>query len=149
MPGYPDVELLIDRLELEPHPEGGYFRETWRSDLVVPADALTPDHGGPRNAGTSILYLLPAGEVSARHRVVSDELWLFQHGDPLDLTIESPDGAASETFAVGATPECTFQKLVPAHHWQSAESQGGTAGYTLVACIVVPGFDFDDFEMSE
>lgn len=147
MTDHPSAQQLIERLGLEPHPEGGYFRETWRSSLTLPADALTADHGGARDAGTSILYLLPEDDRSARHRVCSDELWLFQCGAPLRLTIESPDGDQSADILLGAEKSCRFQKLVPANHWQSAQSTGGHAGYTLVGCVVVPGFDFADFEM--
>lgn len=143
------VNRWVERLGLEPHPEGGYFRETWRSELVLPGEVLTPSHGGERNAGTSILYLLPSGERSARHRVASDELWLFQAGDPLDLRIEDPDSGQERRVRLGLGEGQQLQALVPAGWWQSAGGVDGEAGYTLVGCVVVPGFDFADFEMAD
>ncbi len=147
MTEFPSLDVMIDRLDLEPHPEGGYFRETWRSDLTLPADALSDDHDGPRSAGTSILYLLPDNEKSELHRVASDELWLFQYGDPLELSIQTAKSRPADTVTIGNQPGQDFQARVPANYWQSAQSLGGDAGFTLVACVVVPGFDFDDFEM--
>ncbi len=143
----PSLDFLIDHLRLSPHPEGGYYRETWRSDLRLPAEAL-PDHGGPRSAGTAINYLLPRDEESALHRVCSDELWFFQLGDPLQLRIKEKLNADARALTLGCRPRDQLQVLVPADHWQSARSEGGPAGYTLVACVVVPGFDFADFEMA-
>lgn len=148
MTDFPDADALIDRLELEPHPEGGYFRETWRSDLELPANVLTPDHDGRRNAGTSILYLVPADDDSAPHRVASDELWLHHFGDPLELTVRRARNRSGDTVVLGPGPDHRFQSVVPANHWQSARSTGEEAGYSLMACVVVPGFDFDDFEMA-
>ncbi len=143
-----EVQRWVERLDLEPHPEGGYFRETWRSGVVLPGEVL-PAHGGDRNAGTSILYLLPSGERSARHRVASDELWLFQAGDPLDLAIEDPETGEEKKIRLGLGEGQKLQALVPAGWWQSAEGAAGEAGYTLVGCVVVPGFDFADFEMAD
>ena len=143
----PSLDFLIDHLRLSPHPEGGYYRETWRSDLQLPAEAL-PAHCGSRSAGTAIYYLLPHDQQSALHRVCSDELWLFQLGDPLELRIQGHRDEDARTLTLGCRPEDDLQRLVPANHWQSARSLGGPAGYTLVACIVVPGFDFADFEMA-
>ena len=131
----------IQKLNLQPHPEGGFYRETWRSDLNLPADAIP--HGNPRSAGTSIYFLLPSGVRSNWHRVASDELWIFQFGDPLDLQMGQPDDF--ETLVLG--PAGQMQSVVPANAWQAAESRGGNHGYTLVCCVVVPGFDFEDFEM--
>ncbi|MGM0578416.1 MAG: cupin domain-containing protein [Myxococcota bacterium] len=141
------VEELITTLGLARHPEGGYFRETWRSELELPASAL-PDHPGARSAGTSILYLLPAGRISALHRVRSDELWLFQMGDPLRLRL-GPERDPLEEYVLGPRPGDRLQVLVPAGWWQTAAPIDGPAGYTLVGCVVVPGFDFADFEMAD
>jgi len=144
------ADALIDRLGLEAHPEGGYFRETWRSDLELPADVL-PDHDGPRSAGTSILFMLPDGARSALHRVTSEELWLYQGGDAVQLTMQPAlrtSDARIETVTVGPEPGQQFQAVVPGGWWQAAEHVPGAAGYVLVACVVVPGFDFADFEMA-
>ncbi len=147
MTDHPTLDEMIDRLKLEPHPEGGFFREVWRSPLELPAGVLTDDHDGERNAGTSILYLLPEDDDSAPHRVCSAELWLYQYGNPLRLTIEPPGDERATEAVLGPGPNQAFQKLVPPNHWQKARPLPGAAGYTLVGCVVVPGFDFQDFEM--
>jgi predicted cupin superfamily sugar epimerase len=125
--------------DLAPHPEGGYFRETYRCEVTV-TPAGWP---GPRSLATAILYLLPAGERSAWHRVRGDELWLWQGGLPMELGLEpgarllGPDRAAGHEL----------QLLVAAGAWQSATPVGET-GWSLVACVVAPGFDFADFELA-
>ena len=126
-----DAASVIRALGLLPHPEGGHYRETWRD---VPAT------GGGRGAGTAILFLLGAGERSAWHRVDAAELWLWQAGAPLALLVSprtqlrlGPDLGSGEVL----------QGLVPAHHWQSAESLGG---WTLCSCVVAPAFEFAGFE---
>jgi hypothetical protein len=140
-----DVTNIVDELELEPHPEGGFYRETYRSVLTLPPTAL-PDHDGPRSAGSSILYLLPYGEISAWHRVASDELWLYQAGDPMELKMRPDEDTADAKHVVGMAGD--LQVLVPAGWWQSASPSQGEYGYSLVACVVIPGFDFDDFELA-
>lgn len=130
-----DVEKIIQTLGLQPHPEGGYYRETWRSERVLHLD----DYDGPRNAGTAILFLLPAGAQSRRHRVRSDELWFWQGGDSMELTV------AGSRVELGPRK---LQAVVPGGEWQSARPLDGTYGYSLVSCVVIPGFDFADFEMA-
>lgn len=128
---------LIAQLGLAPHPEGGHYRETYRHR---PA-------GGGRGHSTLIHYLLQAGEVSHWHRVNdADEVWLFQAGSPLELTL-SPDGETRQDRILGpdvANGE-TPQILVSQGVWQSARSLGL---YTLAACLVTPAFDFAGFEMA-
>lgn len=141
----PSIQQLVANLRLEPHPEGGYYRETWRSPLTLPRDVLPNGYGGDRAAGTLILYLLPSGSRSRLHRVRSDELWLFHGGDPLQLTVRS-DRQHPITHILG--PEDLYQVLVPAGYWQEAEPLVGPAGYSLVGCVVVPGFEFSDFELA-
>ena len=127
---------LIDQLGLAPHPEGGWYRETWRAD--------TPDGG--RAAGTAIYYLLAVGDSSHWHRVDAAEIWHFYAGAPLSLTV-SPDGHDAEAMLLG--PEIATgqrpQLIVPPGWWQTAVSMGA---WTLVGCTVSPGFDFDGFEMA-
>lgn len=142
----PTVDKIVTELELEPHPEGGYFREIWRSELTLSSDVL-PDHPGERSAGTSIVYLLETDQVSALHRVRSDELWFYQMGDPMKLEIGPDANDGLEQRLVGPPPDAQLQVMVPAGWWQSATPAAGPAGYSLVACVVVPGFDFADFEM--
>jgi uncharacterized protein len=126
---------LIEQLKLEPHPEGGYYREIFRSaDLVAPADGR-----GPRAALTTIYFLLPAGIVSRWHRVASDEVWHLYEGGPLEVLSVDPAFAALARHELEArAPVCT----VAAAHWQAARTLGD---YALVGCTVGPGFDFADF----
>jgi uncharacterized protein len=140
-------EELIRRLGLEPHPEGGFFRELWRSPLVLSAEALPPDYGGWRTAGTSIIYLLPRDQISSWHRVRSDELWIHQAGDPLELTMCIEREESQNIVHLGLAEGQLPQAAVPGGWWQTARSLEGPAGYSLVACVVVPGFDFRDFEL--
>ncbi len=143
-----EIISLIDKLQLQPHPEGGFYRETWRSDLCLPKSILSDDYTGSRSAGTAILFLLPTGHFSQWHRVRSAELWFHQSGDPLELVIaETLDGASQLSIHLGR--DYTFQAIVPPNHWQRATPIVGTAGYALVGCVVVPGFDFADFELGD
>lgn len=131
------AEEIIAAFDLAPHPEGGWYRQTW----VAEAEA------GERPAGTAILFLLREGERSHWHRVDAAEIWHFHAGAPLELLI-APDtqGPAvahrlGTDFAQGARP----QAIVPPHHWQAARSLGG---WTLVGCTVSPGFRFEGFELA-
>ena len=128
---------IIAALELQPHPEGGHYRETYRH---APAD-------GSRGAMTAIYYLLAVGDVSAWHRVNdADEIWHYYAGAPLVLTL-SPNGHDAESYHLG--PDISRaqkpQVVVPAGCWQTAESLGA---WTLVGCTVGPAFSFDGFEMA-
>ena len=127
------AELARD-LSLVPHPEGGFYRETYRSPLMVP----TPR--GPRAASTAILFLLTAESFSALHRIASDELWHFHAGDTLEIVRL---GAPSILLG-GGRP----QAMVPAGEWFGARLAPGGA-WALCGCTVAPGFDFADFEMGE
>ena len=135
------VAELIRTLGLTAHPEGGYYREIWRSDSSVePADGR-----GARSALTSIYFLLPEGAVSRWHRVRSDEIWHHYEGAPLLLVLASPDATITVRHRLGPFgPEQTPERIVPAGWWQAARSLGE---YTLVGCTVGPGFEFADFEM--
>jgi uncharacterized protein len=130
------VQDLIQSLDLQAHPEGGFYRETWRSNLILPQSTLP---------GTAILFLLPTGHSSRWHRVKSAELWFHQAGDPLELTIAQSIESESPSIYLGR--DRTFQAVVPPNWWQKAQPIDGDAGYSLVACVVVPGFDFADFEL--
>jgi len=145
------VRALIERLELVVHPEGGWYRETWRSPVELSAEALPPGYPGPRRLLTSIYYLLPTGARSALHRVRSEELWLHHQGDDLLLGIGPSIEAASQTSSarrLGQGSGATLQAIVPAGHWQQAQALEGPAGYALVGCVVAPGFEFEDFEIA-
>lgn len=128
---------LIERLGLEPHPEGGFYREVYRHE----------DPYGGRGAVTTIYFLLKAGEVSKWHRVDADEIWHHYDGASLELSIAAEKGAPVEAFILGkdfAKGETAVQ-VVPAHHWQAAKSQGP---WTLAGCTVAPAFNFDGFKMA-
>lgn len=131
------VRALIDRLGLAPHPEGGWYRETWRGPVG-------PDG---RATGTAIHFLLEAGQSSHWHRVDAEEFWLWHAGSPLRLlTAESDRHAATETrlgpdVLGGDVP----QLRIPANHWQAAQAE---QGWTLVSCLVVPGFEFSGFTLA-
>jgi hypothetical protein len=126
---------MIASLGLQRHPEGGFYRETFRA----------PD--APRGASTSILFLLPAGEQSRWHRVDADEHWLFHDGDALELLIADPASGARERIVLGrdvARGERP-QAVVPRGWWQAARPLGD---WTLVGCVVAPAFEFARFQMA-
>lgn len=131
------------QLDLAPHVEGGWFRETWRTGA-----SATPDgYPGPRAYATGIHYLLHPGERSRWHRVRSDELWLWHSGGPLRLRFGGQEATPAEhttrllgmSVAAGERP----QILIPAGEWQAAEPAGDEP--VLVSCVVAPGFDFADY----
>lgn len=128
------MKSLIDKYNLAPHPEGGYFREIYRSDLIVDSDLAK----APRNAATHIYFLLTRGQVSRFHRVVHDEIWHFYDGDSLTLYLFNGTGIEKQNIGPGKQ----FMAVVPAGTWQAAETTGS---HTLVGCTVAPGFDFTDF----
>mgnify|MGYP000131465446 CR=1 FL=1 len=136
-----EAARLIDSLNLQPHPEGGWYRETWRSVGEVDLPPL-----GARSAGTAIYYLLQRGERSRWHRVDAAEIWHWYAGGPLSMTV-SENGHDAESFVLG--PEIGAgqrpQRIVPADWWQTATSLGA---WTLVGCTVSPGFEFSGFELA-
>ena len=142
---FPDMDdrasHLISTLGLQPHPEGGHFREVFRSaSSVQPQDAR-----GERSALTTIYFLLRAGEQSRLHRVASDEVWHFYEGDPLELVWAGPEGEWVQQTQLGPVSSGMAPvAVVPAGCWQAARPTGA---YTLVGCSVGPGFDFADFQM--
>lgn len=137
-----ETERIIAMLDLKPHPEGGWYAETFRSPVTVRLH-----DGRERRAVTTIHFLLEAGRFSAWHRVSSDEIWHFQQGNPLDLVTIDPQGMVVTTVL---GPELArgmkTHHAVPAGWWQAARPKG-PEGNTLVVCTVSPGFDFADFEM--
>ena len=134
---HPEARSLVERLALAPHPEGGFYRETWRSPLRV----STPR--GDRAAMTIIHYLLPADSFSAFHRVHADEVWQHAGGDPLELHLVDP-GGAHEVHRLG--PGALPHAVVPAGWWQGARVLGKR--FALAGCTVAPGFEFADFELA-
>ncbi|MEJ8846746.1 cupin domain-containing protein [Variovorax rhizosphaerae] len=142
------AQQLIDALGLQPHPEGGWYREVFRSsDRVSPADGRAPRH-----ALTSIYFLLEAGQHSRWHRVLSDEVWVHLEGATLALwTCDSALGTAPVCTHVGPVDDHGRrpQHVVRAGEWQAARplAADGTSAYSLAACMVAPGFDFADFAL--
>jgi predicted cupin superfamily sugar epimerase len=134
--------------DLAPHPEGGWYRETWRSDVVVEPDG----YDGPRAAATAILFALHPGESSTWHVVRSAEVWLWHLGGPLLLRLggggdrPSEVSAHVETLGPDVASGQRLQTVVPPSVWQAAEPAGDEA--VLVSCVVAPGFDFADFRLA-
>ena len=140
---YPTAEELIQALGLQPHPEGGAFAETYRCPLTLHTHA-------EGNLATAIYFVLRGGQSSAWHKVVSDELFLHQGGDPYLLRrIDETGALIHEPVGIDVAAGQRPQRLVPANQWQAAVVvAGGQHGYALVACIVTPGFDYADFQMA-
>ena len=132
----PDAADIIARLELQPHPEGGHYRETFRDDDV--------DDGG-RSRSTAIYFLLARGERSHWHRVDAVETWHYYAGASLTLRIADESGERRVALGVDLAAGEVPQAVVPAYAWQAAESNGD---WTLVGCIVAPGFEFAKFELA-
>jgi predicted cupin superfamily sugar epimerase len=129
------------QLGLDPHPEGGWYREIFRS----PAEVIPADGRGPRSALTAIHFLLTKGQFSAWHVVTSDECWHFGEGDPLELLLFEPASRTRSRIELGRASEAQqLMAVVPAGCWQAARPLGE---YSLVQCVVGPGFDFGDFSL--
>ena len=144
------VASLVEALRLKPHPEGGFYRETYRSKKTLDSKALGEEYAGDRAVVTAILFLLPTGARSALHRVRSDEVWMHHQGDPVRLGIRAEiGGEVSREVQLGQGPNDEFQAVVEGGLWQEATALPGPAGYALVGCVVAPGFDFEDFEMHQ
>jgi len=140
------AEELIARLELLPHPEGGHYRETYRSQQRV----LRVSNDLSRSAATAIYYLLRQGERSTWHRIQSDEMWHFYAGEPLHIHVLKHSGEL-HTLMLGnplTHDGAMFQALVPAGAWFAAQCAGSGA-YALVGCMVAPGFEFQEFEIAD
>lgn len=128
---------IIAKLGMKPHPEGGWYVETWRAPAVA----------NERAVGTAIYFLLKAGERSHWHKVDAHEVWLWHAGAPLELSVSETKQGPVTTQILGADlgKDEHPQLVVPAHFWQAAKTNGD---YTLVSCIVTPGFTFDGFELA-
>ncbi|MFZ0730712.1 MAG: cupin domain-containing protein [Candidatus Sulfotelmatobacter sp.] len=139
----------IRELKLKPHPEGGYFRQTYRADLVIAREALPRGFAGSRAASTAIYFLLEGENFSAFHRLRSDELWHFYAGSPLAVQMIAREGKCSKILLGNDPAEGqVFQAVVPAECW-FASHVADWKSWVLVGCTVAPGFDFEDFEMGK
>lgn len=142
----PSAEDVIRRLGLLPHPEGGHYAELFRAPLAVTSAA----HPGARAASTAIYFLLRAGELSALHRVRSDEVWHHYAGDALEL--HALDSGEARVYRLGRDLAAGERPVaaIPAGVWQAArvaEVEAPRHGYALCGCTVAPGFEFADFEL--
>jgi uncharacterized protein len=140
-----DAQYWINHLGLSPHPEGGYYRVTYKSDLTIARSALPSRYQGDRSASTAIYFLLDGRDFSAFHRIASDEVWHFYAGSSLVVYVIDPDGDYSELHLGDGSDE--FQAVVKAGCWFASRVKDG-AGFALVGCTVAPGFDFADFELA-
>ena len=139
-----DVSALVKELSLSPHPEGGYYRETFRSQDTV----RHPDTGNDRDVATSILFLLGARDFSAFHRLSSDEVWYHHGGGTIMLhTISSSGSYVATSLGPEAAGAERFQTTIPRRTWFAAEVVSGS--YCLVGCAMAPGFTYEDFELAD
>ena len=148
---------------MRPHPEGGYFAETYRSAEMISHSSLPNRFRGDRPFGTAIYFLLESHQISALHRIQSDEIWHFYAGGPLEIFVIAPTGELT-VIRLGNNPEQgeVFQAVVPAGCWfgstpvvdapvldsTAMDSETNSPGFSFVGCTVAPGFDFADFEMA-
>jgi predicted cupin superfamily sugar epimerase len=143
------LDYWIKHLNLIPHPEGGYYKEIYRSEEQIHKDHLPERFTGHRTFKTSIYYLINGKTPSKLHRIKSDELWHFYYGDPATVYVINPDGSKEELL-LGSNPEKgeAFQAVVKAGSWFGA-AVNNKDSYTLAGCTVAPGFDFEDFLMAD
>jgi uncharacterized protein len=140
-------EEIVSHFNLLPHPEGGFYRESYRAAGTIPKNALSNEFKGDRNYSTAIYYLLPEGSQSLLHRLHSDEQWHFYLGGPMTLVQISPDGILRKiVLGTDIARGQEVQYVVPANHWFGGFPNPGSR-FSFVGCTVAPGFDFADFEL--
>ncbi|MFA8450697.1 MAG: cupin domain-containing protein [Bacteroidales bacterium] len=143
-----DSQYYINKLKLKPHPEGGYYKEIYKSKQMISQNALGNYYSGDRSCGTAIYYLLEKDDFSCFHRVKSDELWHHYDGATIELHMISPQGEYTSSLVgkddEGAEPFA----FVPAGYWFAAGLLHNK-DFALTGCTVSPGFEFDDFEMAK
>jgi len=142
------AETLVQHFEMLPHPEGGYYKETYRSNWNIDTAALPANFGGNRSTSTAIYFLLEKGNFSAFHKIKSDECWHFYAGQALNVYVLNQDKTLSiiklgNNLANGEV----FQAVVPANCWFASEPANEST-FCFVGCTVAPGFDFEDFELT-
>ncbi len=144
-----DASYWIAALDMQGHPEGGFFKEVYRSDERLPASALPARFGGDRAFSTSIYFLLRSNEFSSLHRIQSDEIWHFYDGASLTVHVIDTAGSLQE-LRLGRNVERgeRFQVVVKAGNWFGATVESSES-FALVGCTVAPGFDFADFELAK
>lgn len=142
------VEDIVETLNLQVHPEGGYFKEVYRSAEKIPKETFPSQFSGDRNVCTAIYFLLPSHHRSLFHRIKSDELWFFHEGSSLSIYIIENDKCRVLKLGNNVREGEHYQLMVPANCWFGAVVNA-PGNYTLCSCTVAPGFDFDDFEIAE
>jgi uncharacterized protein len=142
-------QQLIQQFNLQPHPEGGWYKETYKSTELLPQAALPQRFNGDRSFSTAIYFLLEQGNFSAFHKIKSDECWHFYTGEPLDVYIINQQGALN-IIELGndINKGYVFQYVVPANCW-FASRPAAESNFCFVGCTVAPGFDFEDFELAD
>ncbi|MES1215973.1 MAG: cupin domain-containing protein [Bacteroidota bacterium] len=142
-------QQLIQQYSLQPHPEGGWYKETYKSNETIAGNSLPERFGADRPFSTAIYFLLEQGNFSAFHRIKSDECWHFYAGDALLVHVIQPGGRlATITLGNDINKGEVFQYVVPANCWFASEPAPGSQ-FSFVGCTVAPGFDFADFELAD
>jgi uncharacterized protein len=144
-----DAKYWINKLDLQRHPEGGYYKETFRAQEIIPEAGLPPRFQGPHNISTAIYYLLEKTDQSHFHRIRADEIWHFYSGSSIVLHVFDPLKFYSR-IRMGSQPEAgdVFQTVIPAGSWFAAHVLD-PEGFALMGCTVAPGFEFKDFELGQ
>ena len=143
------IKQLINKLNLQQHPEGGFYKETYRSEGVIPQSALTKEFSGDRNYSTGIYFLLTSDNFSAFHRIKQDEMWHYYEGSPLVVHMIDQKGNYSfKKIGLDLEDGQVPQFVVPKGVWFASEVSEPNS-YSLVGCTVSPGFDFADFELAD
>jgi predicted cupin superfamily sugar epimerase len=146
-----DIKIaeIVAHYQMLPHPEGGYYKETYCSTEWITKEGLPKRFGGNRSFGTAIYFLLDQGNFSAFHRIKSDEIWHFYAGQALEIFVLEENGGLQIIHLGNQIQQGeTFQAMVPAGAWFASRPAANT-DYSLVGCTVAPGFDFDDFELAK
>jgi uncharacterized protein len=143
-----NVDYWINHLELLPHPEGGYYKETYRSSETVASTALPDRFEGDRNLSTAIYFLLRSEDRSVFHRIKSDEMWHFYQGSPLLIYVLQENELQLHKLGADLEKGESLQMVIPANCWFGARVEKQNS-FALCGCTVAPGFDFRDFEMAE
>jgi predicted cupin superfamily sugar epimerase len=142
-------KILVEKYSLQPHPEGGWYTQNYKSAEIIPSCSLPIRFGGNRVLSTAIFFLLEKDNFSAFHRIKSDECWHFYLGDPLEILILLPNNTLQTVILSNRIEENHhFQFIVPANCW-FASRPASNSNFSFVGCTVAPGFDFDDFEMAK
>lgn len=141
------INGIVSKLDLLPHPEGGFYKESYRSSELIKQSYLPNRFSGDRNFSTAIYFLLTSGNFSAFHRIQQDEVWHFYEGVPLNVHVITPEGKYTKHKVGHIHQGLQPQLVVPKGCW-FASNIDQEESYTLVGCTVAPGFDFADFELA-